>query len=71
MKKAKLTGVLAAIVLGLVVILQNTQAVETRFLFLRFTAPNAVLLGLALLVGVAIGILLALVVGSKKGAAGK
>lgn len=71
MRKAKLVGVLAAVVLGLLVILQNTQPVETRFLFLTFTAPNAVLLGLTLLVGVAIGILLALVMWYRRDATKK
>lgn len=66
MKKVKLIGVLTAVVLSLIVILQNTQPVEMRVLFLNFTMPNAVLLGLALLTGVAIGILTALIVLSKR-----
>jgi len=66
MKKAKLIGVLTAIILCLIVILQNTQPVETRFLFLKITMPNAVLLGIALLAGVAIGILAALIMSSKR-----
>ena len=66
MKKAKLIGVLTAVVLSLIVILQNTQPVETRFLFLKFAMPNAVLLGLTLLLGVAIGILMALIGFSKR-----
>ncbi len=60
MKRIKLIGVLTAVVLALIVILQNTQLVETRLLFLKITMPNAVLLGLVLLVGVALGILIAL-----------
>jgi uncharacterized integral membrane protein len=66
MKKAKLIGMLTAVVLGLIVILQNTQPVETRFLFFKITMPNAVLLGLTLLVGVAIGILVALITSGKR-----
>ena len=61
MKRMKLIGMLIAVVTGLVVILQNTQPVEIRFLFLKSTMPNAVLLGLTLLVGVATGILAALI----------
>lgn len=71
MKRVKLIGVLMAVVLGLIVILQNTQPVETRFLFLKITMPNAILLGLTLLMGVAIGILVALSMSSKRGAAEK
>jgi len=71
MKRMKLIGVLMAVVLGLIVILQNTQPVETRFLFLKITMPNAILLGLTLLMGVAIGILVALIMSSKRVAAEK
>lgn len=66
MKRIKLIGALTAVVLGLIVILQNTQPVETRFLFLKITMPNAILIGLALLVGVAIGILVSLIMSAKK-----
>jgi len=66
MKRVKLIGVLTAVVLSLIVILQNTQPVETRFLFLKITMPNTILLGLTLLVGVAIGILTALIMSSKR-----
>lgn len=69
MKKAKLIGVLAVVVVGLIVILQNTQLVETRFLFIKATMPNAILLGLALLAGMAIGILMSLIISSKRDAA--
>lgn len=71
MKRMKLIGVLAAVVLGLIVILQNTQPVETRFLFIKITMPNAILLGLTLLVGMAIGIFLALIMSGKRDAARK
>jgi len=60
MKRIKLIGVLTAVVLSLIVILQNTKPVETRFLFITITMPNAVLLGLVLLLGMALGILIAL-----------
>jgi uncharacterized integral membrane protein len=71
MKKAKIIGVVAAIVLAVIVILQNTQPVETRFLFFKATMPNAVLLALTLLVGMAIGILLVVVASSRRSAANK
>ena len=66
MKKAKLIGALTAILLGLVVILQNTQPVEVRFLLFKVAMPNAILLGLALLVGTAIGLLAALMMPVKR-----
>jgi len=59
MNKLKLIaiGVLALIVL--VVVLQNTQAVETNLLFLTVTLPNAALLFGTLIIGFAIGVLTA------------
>jgi putative membrane protein len=54
--------VVAAAVLALVVVivvLQNTQAVETKLLFLTVTLPNAALLFGTLIVGFAIGVLTA------------
>jgi len=66
MNRIKHVAVIAAIVLGLVVILQNMQSVETRFLFFEFTMPNAVLLALTLLVGFVIGYLLALIRSSQR-----
>ena len=60
MNKIKWIGALVATLLGIVVILQNTNPVETRLLFFCFTMPNAVLLALTLLIGMAIGMLLSL-----------
>lgn len=42
------------------VILQNNNPVETRLLFFSFTMPNAILLGLTLLIGIAVGMLVSL-----------
>ena len=67
MKKAKLVSVLIAAVLTVILILQNTQPVETMFLFMRVTLPNAVLLGLTLLVGISIGLLISLKTSRKQG----
>jgi uncharacterized integral membrane protein len=59
MNKLKLIaiGVLALLVLA--VVLQNTQAVETRLLFITLTLPNAALLFGTLIIGFAIGVLTA------------
>lgn len=66
MKKLKLVGTLSVIVLTVILILQNTQTVETRFLFFKFTMPNAALLGLTLLIGIGLGILIALATSGKR-----
>jgi len=66
MKRMKLIGALMAILLIVIVILQNTQPVATRLLFITITMPNAVLVGLSLLVGVAAGILVALTFSGKR-----
>ena len=67
MRRLKLVVALAAVLLVVIVILQNTQSVTTRFLFFTITMPNAVLIGLALLVGMAAGILVALGLSGKRG----
>lgn len=53
--------IVAVVLLALVVIvvLQNTEPVATRFLFATVTMPRALLLVLALLVGFALGLLAA------------
>ena len=65
MKRMKLIGALMAILLIVIVILQNTQPVETRVLFLTMTMPNAVLIGLTLLIGVTAGMLITLTLSGK------
>ena len=65
MKRLKLIGAFTAVVLCVIVILQNTQPVETTFLFFKITMPNAILLGLTLLVGISVGILLSLSMSSR------
>jgi len=60
MHKLKIIGALTGIILSVIVILQNTQPVTSRILFFSVTMPSAVLTGLALLVGLAAGLLLAL-----------
>lgn len=62
----KLLASLSAVLLILIVILQNTQPVETRFLFITITLPNAVLLGVTLLIGIVLGILVTLAFSSDR-----
>jgi uncharacterized integral membrane protein len=59
MNKIKVVALALIALLGLIVILQNTQAVETHLLFLTLTMPNAALLFGTLIIGFAIGVLTA------------
>ena len=66
MKRLKLIGALTAVLLSVIVILQNTQPVQTKFLLVTITMPNAVLIGLTLLIGIAAGILVSLTLSGKR-----
>lgn len=55
MKKAKIIGALVVAVLVLIVVLQNTQPVETKILFATVSMPRALLLFITLLVGFLLG----------------
>jgi len=55
--KLKIVGIAVLVLIVLIVVLQNTQSVETKLLFL--TVPNAALLFGTLIIGFAIGVLTA------------
>jgi uncharacterized integral membrane protein len=59
MNKLKLVAIAVVGLLVLIVVLQNTQAVETDLLFLTVTMPRAALLFGTLIIGFAIGVLTA------------
>ena len=59
MNKVKLVAIAVTSFLVLIVVLQNTQAVETNLLFLTVTMPRAALLFGTLIIGFAIGVLTA------------
>ena len=59
MNKLKLVAIAVISLVVLIVVLQNTQAVETNLLFLTITMPNAALLFGTLIIGFAIGVLTA------------
>ncbi|MCA9120459.1 MAG: LapA family protein [Planctomycetaceae bacterium] len=59
MNKVKLVAIAVTSLLVLIVVLQNTQAVETNLLFLTVTMPNAALLFGTLIIGFALGVLTA------------
>ncbi len=57
MQRAKIVAAAIVALLTLIVVLQNTQAVETKLLFVTVTMPRALLLVVTLLAGFIIGIL--------------
>ncbi|MCA9146961.1 MAG: LapA family protein [Planctomycetales bacterium] len=59
LNKVKSVAIAVTSLLVLIVVLQNTQAVETNLLFLTVTMPNAALLFGTLIIGFAIGVLTA------------
>ena len=61
--KLKIIAVLVLAVLAIVLVIQNTQAVVTRLLFVTVSMPLAALLALTLLIGFAAGLLVALKLG--------
>ena len=58
MNKVKLVAIAVISLVVLIVVLQNTQAVETNLLFLTVTMPNAALLFGTLIIGFVIGVLM-------------
>ena len=60
MGKAKLITALVLVTITLIIVLQNTQPVETKILFLTVTMPRAALLGITMLIGLGAGILVSL-----------
>ena len=59
MNKLKIVAIAAIALFTVVVVLQNTQPIETKLLFVTMTLPNAALLFGTLIVGFAIGVLTA------------
>ncbi len=57
MARFKALTAVALMVMMLIVIGQNTDAVETRFLLWHVTLPRALLLMITLIVGFALGVL--------------
>ncbi len=57
MQKFKLIAAAVLALLGVIIILQNTEPVVTRILFLSITMPRAILLMGTTLIGFALGVL--------------
>ncbi len=64
--KIKLIAMLVLAALAVVLILQNTQMVVTRFLFVSVGMPLAALLALTLVIGFAGGVLAAMHIAKRK-----
>lgn len=58
MKAMKNVVAAVLLVLAIVVVLQNTETVDTKLLFVTLSMPRALLLFLTLLVGAVIGLLI-------------
>ena len=67
MKKAKIVLILVILLLALVVSLQNTEAVETKFLLMTITMPRVILLLLTFTLGFVGGIITASFILKKSG----
>jgi uncharacterized integral membrane protein len=59
MNKLKVAAIAVITLVVVVVVLQNTQAVDTKLLFFTVTMPNAALLFGSLSIGFAVGVLTA------------
>ena len=60
MKKAKMIFILILVGIGAIIVLQNTESVQTNILWYTITMPRAVLLVVTALVGFAIGVIVCL-----------
>jgi len=67
MKKAKIILIIIVLLLALIVSLQNTEAVETKFLLMTVTMPRVLLLLLTSTLGFVGGMITASVILKKSG----
>lgn len=66
MAKLKVIAVLLAVVLMTIIVIQNTEVVETRVLFLTMRLPRALLLALTFAAGAIVGLLIAVSMSRQK-----
>jgi uncharacterized integral membrane protein len=57
MNRVKMTFIAVLTIIGVIIILQNTEQVETKILFLSIAMPRAILLMGTTLIGFALGVL--------------
>ena len=58
MKQAKTFALAVCALLAVIVAIQNTEAVDTRLLFVTVTMPRALLLIITLLIGTTVGLVI-------------
>jgi uncharacterized integral membrane protein len=66
MVKTKLIAAFVLTVLIIILVLQNTTPVETKFLLITATMPLAALLTITMLLGIAVGFLISLSLAGKR-----
>ncbi len=66
MTRIKIIGAAVLALLALIIVLQNTEEVTTRFLFVKVEMPRAVLLFISMFIGIAIGLLIAFIFAGRK-----
>lgn len=66
MKFNKLIALIALIFFIIILVLQNTETVETKILFFSFHTPRALLLFLTALIGFLLGLLVSFLVYNRK-----
>ena len=59
MRNVKIVSIIILVVLTFIVVLQNTDPVETQLLWMNFSMPAAALLFSTLVIGFALGVLAA------------
>jgi len=59
MKKAKIVIIAIVTLLALIVFFQNTETVETKFLFTKITMPRVLLLIMTFMAGFVVGLITA------------
>jgi len=66
MVKVKVIVLLVLLIIAFVIVLQNTEAVETKLIFATVTMPRALLLFTTTIIGFAAGVLVALSLSKKR-----
>jgi len=64
--KVKIIVFLVLLIIAFVIVLQNTEAVETKLLFATVTMPRALLLFTTTIIGFAAGVLISLSLSKKR-----
>ena len=66
MKKAKLIVIVILALIGVIIVLQNTESVDTKILFATIIMTRAILLLVAIAIGFVLGILVSIMSQKKR-----